>query len=146
MLSELVRIGEEGGSASLAELFANRLEQEPALAGYIRRLLVDGGEAGGALFEQLFETTLAGMRSLTGAQFVRPALDEQIRAAFLLANDLAMVLLRRQVERVIGVDPLTKDGLARWTAEAVDIYTNGLFTSPLPVTQPTPAVQPEERR
>ena len=39
MIGELARIGEEGGSASLVELFASRLEREPVMADYIRRLL-----------------------------------------------------------------------------------------------------------
>lgn len=147
MLGELVRIEEEGGSASLAALFVDRLERQPALAGYIRRLLVDGGGTADALFERLFETTLAGIRSLTAAGFVRPAQDEPVRVAFLLANDLAMLLFRRQIERVIHVDPLTKPGLVRWTSEVVDVYTNGIFAPPTPVAEAAPAGrQPRPRR
>ncbi|MGH7512701.1 MAG: TetR/AcrR family transcriptional regulator, partial [Gemmatimonadales bacterium] len=54
MLADLARISEEGGSATLAGLFADRLEREPALAGYVGRLLCDGGPAGVALFERLY--------------------------------------------------------------------------------------------
>jgi TetR/AcrR family transcriptional regulator, regulator of cefoperazone and chloramphenicol sensitivity len=50
MIGEFGRLGEEGGGASLAELFAGRLESEPAMADYIRRLLLDGGEAADGLF------------------------------------------------------------------------------------------------
>ena len=57
MLAELARVQEEGASTSVAELFADRLEREPALAGYVRRLLCDGGPAGAALFERLYEAT-----------------------------------------------------------------------------------------
>ena len=73
MIGELARIGEEGGSASLAELFAARLERQPAMVGYVRRLLVDGGQAADVLFAGLFEATVAGMRSLAAAGVVRPA-------------------------------------------------------------------------
>ena len=73
MIGELARIGEEGGSASLAELFAGRLESEPAMTAYVRRLLADGGEAADALFAKLFEATVAGMRSLVaGGSPARP--------------------------------------------------------------------------
>ena len=130
MIGELARIGEEGGSASLAELFGSRLEREPVMADYIRRLLLDGGEAADALFAKLFEATLAGMRSLAAAGIVGPAQDERIRTAFLLANDLSLVLLRRQITRVTGTDPLAREGLVRWTAAVMDIYTGGVFTAP----------------
>ncbi|HVA07289.1 MAG TPA: hypothetical protein VNG12_11170, partial [Acidimicrobiales bacterium] len=64
LLGELGRVGEKDWPPSLAELFAERLEREPALTGYIRRLLVDGGETANTLFRRLFQTTLAGMESL----------------------------------------------------------------------------------
>lgn len=129
MIGELARIGEEGGSASLAELFAGRLEDEPVMVEYVRRLLLDGGEAADALFVKLFDATVAGMRSLVDTGVARPAQDERIRTAFLLANDLSLVLLRRQIARVTGTDPLTREGLARWTAAVMDVYTGGIFAA-----------------
>ena len=136
MLNELAGVGEEGASTSLAELFADRLEQEPALASYVRRLLADGGEAADSLFKRLFETSLAGMRSLGETGLVRPSHDEPVRVAFLLANDLAIILLRHQIERAIGIDPLDGTGLVRWTTEVLDVYTHGLFESPTPIPEP----------
>lgn len=131
MIGEFARLGEEGGSASLAELFAARLDSEPAMVEYIRRLLLDGGGAADALFAKLMDATAAGMRSLTEAGVVRPAPDERIRTAFLLANDLSLVLLRRQIARATGTDPLTREGLASWTAAVMDVYTGGIFASPV---------------
>ena len=130
MVAELVRIGDEGAAASVAEVFAARLEQEPALMGYVGRLLLEGGEAADGLFRVLFETTLTGMQSLVANGVARPSRDEQVRAAFVLVNDLALVLLRRQVERAIGADPLSRPGVLRWTAEVLDVYTAGLFVGP----------------
>lgn len=127
MISDLPRFGEEGGSASLAELFAARLESEPAMAGYMRRLLLDGGEAGDELFVKLLDATEAGMRSLAAAGVVRPAQDERIRSAFLLSNDLSLVLLRRQIARATGTDPLTREGLGPWAATVMDVYASGVF-------------------
>ena len=128
MLAELARAPEQGGSSTVAELFASRLDREPAMAGYVRRLLVDGGPAGVALYERLFGATRAGMQELQQAGVVRPALDERLRSAFLLGNDLAMLLLLRpHIWQVVGIDPLARDGLARWSAGAFDVYANGLF-------------------
>ena len=81
MLGELGRVGEEGGSASLAELLAVRLKDEPVLVDYVRRLLLDGGDAADALFSRLFEATQAGMRALVDAGIVGPAASERTRTA-----------------------------------------------------------------
>jgi hypothetical protein len=50
------------------------------------------------------------------------------RSAFLLSNDPAMLLLRPHVSQVIGVDPLARTGLVRWSAEVFDVYSGGVFT------------------
>jgi len=127
MLAELAAAPDEGGSASVAELFADRLEREPAMAGYIRRLLVDGGPAGMALYARLFEVTQDSVRAMEQAGVVRPTQDEPVRSAFLLTNDLALLLLRQPIMRVTGIDPLARDGLARWAAAVFEVYANGLF-------------------
>lgn len=130
MLAALATAAGEGGSASVAELFAVQVEREPAMAAYVRRLLVDGGPAGISLFERLYQATQAGMQALGKAGVVRPAHDEPIRNAFLLANDLAMVLLRPHITQVTGIDPLSRTGVSRWSAEAFEVYSNGVFAFP----------------
>ena len=109
---------------------AARLEDGPVLVDYVRRLLLDGGDAADALFGKLFDASQAGMRSLVDAGDARPAQDERTRTAFLLANDLALLLLRRQITRVTGTDPLVRAGLAAWTAAVMDVYTGGIFAAP----------------
>ena len=131
MLADLARAAEEGGSANVAQLFADRLEREPAMAGYVRRLLCDGGPAGVGLFERLYQATRAGMQAMEQAGVVRTSRDEPVRNAFLLSNDLAMLLLRPHISQVIGVDPLARAGLVRWSEEVFDIYSGGVFT-PVP--------------
>ena len=145
MLADLDRLPEEGGSASVAGLFADRLEREPAMAGYVRRLLCDGGPAGVALFGRLYQVTRAGMQALGQAGVVRPSQDEPVRDAFLLSNDLAMLLLRPHLSQVTGVDPLSREGLARWSAEVVDVYTAGVFI-PVPAAARSADTQPKDQR
>jgi TetR/AcrR family transcriptional regulator, regulator of cefoperazone and chloramphenicol sensitivity len=129
MLADLARVTEEGGSASVAELFSDRLEREPGMAGYVRRLLADGGPAGVDLFGRLYQVTRAGMEALERAGVVRPSGDEAVRNAFLLSNDLAALLFRPHLSQVVGIDPLSRDGLVRWSAEVVDVYSNGVFAA-----------------
>jgi TetR/AcrR family transcriptional regulator, regulator of cefoperazone and chloramphenicol sensitivity len=129
MLADLARLPEEGGSTSVAELFADRLEREPGLAGYVRRLLADGGPAGVDLFGRLYQATGTGMEALEQAGVVRRSNDEAVRNAFLLSNDLAVLLFRPHLSQVFGIDPLSRDGLVRWSAEVVDVYRNGVFAA-----------------
>ncbi len=147
MLAQMARLGEVGGVASLAALFAESFEREPALAAYVRRLLFDGGEAADELFARLYEASLTGTHALVEAGVVRASQDEAVRVAFLLANDLAVILLRPQLEQVLGCDPLGDAGLPRWTAEAVDVYARGLFEvgSLAPGTSDDPAKRKTER-
>ena len=62
-----------------------------------------------------------------------------MRAAFLMVNDLAMLLLRDRITEAVGVDPLTVEGMRRWAAEALAIYGAGLRS-------PADDTSPEERR
>ena len=88
-VGELVDPSRGGAAApSLAGVFADRLEQVPVLASYVRRLLVDGGPGAESLFRSLFDATLGGLESLEAVHLVRPAIENRVRAAFLLVNDL----------------------------------------------------------
>jgi AcrR family transcriptional regulator len=127
MLSDMEQAPAEGSSASVVELFANWLEHEPATAGYVRRLLSDGAEAGTALFQRLYDATQAGLQALERSGAVRPTQDPAVRSAFLLSNDLALVLLRPHIAQVTGIDPLSRDGLLRWSEAVFDVYACGLF-------------------
>jgi AcrR family transcriptional regulator len=131
LMSELARFPADMDEGSLVRSFSTQLEQQPALAGYVRRMFIDDGPAGDALFDRLFAATTAGIERLVAQGLVRPAQDEPTRAAFLLVNDLGAMLLRRQIHRVLGTDPFTGPGLERWTVELMDIYVNGMFARDL---------------
>lgn len=129
MLADLARVPAEGASISVAELLADRLEREAGLAGYLRRLLADGGPAGVGLFRRLYETARASMRALEQAGVVRSSPDDAVRDAFLLSNDLAVLLFRSHLSEVVGIDPLSRDGLLRWSAAVFDVYVNGVYAA-----------------
>jgi hypothetical protein len=60
----------------------------------------------------------------------RPSEDPDVRAAFLLVNDLALILLRTEIALAIGADPLTPEGIERWAREASIVYAEGAFQAP----------------
>ncbi len=119
-----------GGTASLAEAFAAGLPPGSPLPAYLRRILLTGDAAGDALFARWHELTVEVLERLEAAGVARPSHDRRTRAAFLLANDLALVLLPRQITAAIGADPLSPEGMRRWAEEAADVYAHGAFRTP----------------
>lgn len=117
----------QGEFAGATSLLTEMLDRRPALLPYLRRLLVDGGEQAERLFASLYEATRAAMARLREGGVLRGSPDDDLRAAFLLVNDLGAVLLRDQVRAVTGVDPLAPPGLERWSATVLDVYSRGVF-------------------
>ncbi|MEO7422319.1 MAG: TetR family transcriptional regulator [Ornithinibacter sp.] len=118
------------GAASIAEAFAVGFPPDSPFPAYLRRLLLAGDPAGDALFASWHQATLELMTVLEAQGLARPSVDPVARAAFLLVNDMAMLLLTRQVAAAIGVDPLSPAGMQRWGAQAADVYTHGAFRAP----------------
>lgn len=114
------------GAASLSEAFARHLPAGSPLPGYLRRLLLAGSDTGRMLFRQLFELSRRTLDELSAAGLAAPGRDPAVRAALLLANDLAVFLLRDHLADVLGTDPLSADGMARWAPELLGIYAGGL--------------------
>ena len=120
----------ESDEQSMMALFAEQLDALPTLVPYLRRLLVDGGEPAERLFTRLFEGTKAMLAEMQRHGTVAPSDDPDARAAFLLANDLGAVILREQLTAVLGVDPIRREGIPRWTRTLLDVYTHGVLRPP----------------
>ena len=118
-----------GNSGVLAESFARVFPEGSPLPAYLRRLLLTNDPVGATLFRQWYSLTVSMLDELGAAGATTRTADPAVRAAFLLVNDLALVLLRDQVATVIGVDPLSPQGMARWAADVVDVYLGGAFTN-----------------
>ncbi|WP_061961519.1 TetR/AcrR family transcriptional regulator [Demequina flava] len=115
--------------ASLAATMADQFPTDAPLLGYLRRSLLDGSDTGRRVFRQWFEMTVELMKDLEQQGIVRRSTDPQTRAALLMANDLSLILLSEHIGDALESDPLSPDGLARWSHEAMDIYTHGIFTT-----------------
>lgn len=119
------------GSGSLAEAFVAAFPADSAVPAYLRRLLLSNDPTGDAVFTRWFELTERLLTGLEAAGVARPSQDRRVRAAFLLVNDLAALLLARQIERACGVALLTSEGMTQWAAEAMDVYARGAFQAPV---------------
>ncbi len=128
MLAEVVRSPRPDPAElrSLAETVADHLPPGSAVTDYLGRMLVDGGPAGAALFRRLYGVAVATLDAMVAAGQADPGADPAVRAAVLLTHDLGTLILRRRVADVLGLDPLSREGTARWGAEILTIYATGL--------------------
>jgi AcrR family transcriptional regulator len=116
-------------AGGVAELMLTALPPGSPVPAYLRRLLLSGDPVGRRLFKHWHEASLALTTQLADAGMLRPTGDPAVRAAFLLVNDLALVLLRDHLAEVLGVDPLSREGMQRWAADVLSAYAHGVFTA-----------------
>ncbi|MGW5455767.1 TetR/AcrR family transcriptional regulator [Nocardia sp. NPDC003979] len=126
MLGQATGRADPAVPASVAELVAVGLPPDSPIPAYLGHLLLSDGEAGTALFRRLYATAADGFTGLRKAGHADDGGDPAARAAFLLANDLAVLMLRTRLTDVLGVDPLSGDGLSRWATQVLTIYRCGL--------------------
>ncbi len=115
---------------TLAEAITGFLPAGSPVPGYLGRLLLAGTPAGSALFARLYAVSRQALAGLVAAGAAVEGDDPAVRAAFLLVNDLAVIILRGHLTDVLGVDPLSAAGLRRWGAEVLAIYREGLAPAP----------------
>lgn len=118
------------GAGSVGEMLARHLPGDSPLPGYLRRLLLSDTDAGRLLFRRLYELSRVALEGLAAAGLASAGRDPAVRAALLLANDLALFLLRDRITEVLGTDPLSADGMTRWAPEMLSIYAGGLNAAP----------------
>ena len=116
-----------GDSRSLAEAFVAGFPPGSPVPDYLRRLLLTNDPTGDRVFARWFAVSERVLTDLEAAGIARPSQNRKVRAAFLFVNDLAAILLARHIGQVCGIDLLTTEGMTRWAAEAVDVYSQGAF-------------------
>lgn len=111
---------------SMLDGLTTHLPADSAIPAYLSRLLISGGAAGTALFARLHRLSRAILDAMVAAGTASAGADPDMRAAFLLVNDLAVLTLRSRLTEVLGVDPLSAEGITRWAGEVFAIYRDGL--------------------
>jgi AcrR family transcriptional regulator len=115
---------------ALAEAVTARLPPGSPVPAYLGRMLVSGGPAADGLFRALHVISERTLAELTRQGLAGDGGDPPARAALLLANDLAVLILRDRIADVLGTDPLSPDGIRRWGAQVLSIYRGGLTAGP----------------
>jgi AcrR family transcriptional regulator len=121
---------EPGAAGSLAEAVVRHLPPGSPVPAYLRRLLLGGGESGRELFRRLYQGSREALDAMAEAGLASRGADPAVRAAILMSNDLAVLLLREHLAGVLGEDPLSAAGMARWGKEMLAIYAAGLMAPP----------------
>ena len=132
MLGELTTpdLYDPGAAGSLAEAVMRHLPPDSPVPAYLRRLLLSGGDPGREVFRRLYEGSRTALDAMSEAGLAARGADPAVRAAILMSNDLAVLLLREQLADVLGTDPLSAAGMARWGRETLAIYGAGLMAAP----------------
>jgi AcrR family transcriptional regulator len=111
---------------SMLDGLARHLPPDSAIPSYLGRLLTAGGSVGAALFGRLYLVSRNALDAMVTDGVAVEGDDPEVRAAFLLISDLAVLMLRTRLTEVLGVDPLSNAGMKRWAAEVFEIYRDGL--------------------
>lgn len=110
----------------LTESVSKHLPADSPIPAYLGRILLTGGPVGSPLFARLHEVSRKALDRMADAGTAVPGDDPDVRAAYLLVADLAVLILRDRLREVLGVDPLSTQGMARWGNEVLAIHRNGL--------------------
>lgn len=145
MLAELPTC-EAADVGQTAASMTEQLRDEPDLMAYLRRMLVDGGQAAAGLFMGLVDATEHELAAQETAGVVLPAADARTRAVFLIVNDLGAIILQALIENAIGIDPLSPDGMRQWGAVVMDVYTRGVYAAAPDVTPPDATAAKTDRQ
>lgn len=131
LLEHVIRPGGDGPFAAamvptMAEHVVAQLPADSPIPSYLGQMLLTGGPAGAALFARLYDVSREALVGLTETGLAEKGSDPAVRAAFLLVNDLAVLILRPHISAVLGIDLSTESGMRRWGAEVLSIYRTGL--------------------
>ncbi len=123
VLDEFSQAGSsEGGVAAFS-----RVAEQPAVLTYASRAIISGDAAGDALFDQVAKIGTSNFTQMHDAGLVRDLEDPEMVSLFLLAADLAVMLLRSHIQRQIGFDPMSPEGIERWTRAEFEVVGQGIF-------------------
>jgi AcrR family transcriptional regulator len=122
----LNEFAEHGPSEQGAKVFTKFAEQ-PAVMEYMSRAVVSGTESSNNLFDRMVQLALDGFDQMRTDGLIREMKDPLAVALWIVSADLGAMFLRKHLQRHLGVDPMSPDGVARWADAEMDVVGRGLF-------------------
>jgi AcrR family transcriptional regulator len=102
-------------------------QMSPPLLRYFGWALARGHPAAGDLFDEMLHEGIRISRIAVEKGMIQDSPDLERRTALQMAMQLGMIVLHQHLERNLGLDVLTPEGLARITPAMLEIL-GGLFT------------------
>lgn len=113
-------------AASIGRWLAD-IEQFQPMIDYLARMLTSASPAADELFDALLAGTSRMLDEQIAAGVVRAPTDRAVTALYVTAQGLAPLVVRHQLTRTLGVDPLSAEGVRRATIPLLELYTHGLY-------------------
>jgi AcrR family transcriptional regulator len=110
------------------QAFDQLIADNPVIAGYIRRVTLEGGPAGLAFFTEAFDLVRSEMQALVEANIARPLPDPEIGLVLYRAVNLAHIVFGPLIEQMLNLSLSDPVVLERFRDAAVDLLTRPLFT------------------
>lgn len=148
-LLDVMRSQKTAAFAGIAPLsLAALVEESPqfhAPLAYLIRLLTDGGELAGVLFERMVSDVESYLALGEKAGTVAPTPDPASRAAVTTAFSLGAMVFERHIARHLGGTTLfDRDVYLRYSRSALELYTQGLLSRPIVQDDLEPTLRPSE--
>jgi AcrR family transcriptional regulator len=96
---------------------------------YLARMLRDGSPAADRLFDHLLTATGHVLSEQRAAGLLEPMHDTAATTLLVTLLGLAPVVMRTQITRVTGEDPLSPAGMLRSTVPTLELLTHGIYTT-----------------
>jgi hypothetical protein len=111
--------------------YTTLMQSQPYLADYIRRVYAEGGEESIEFFRMMLESVRAELAARMAAGAAREFEDPDLGLALYCHLVSAQVLIRPQLEAVVGLDLDNPNDIERLNRAQTDLLTRALF-SPAP--------------
>ena len=112
------------------QAFDDLIGDNPDLAGYMRRVMLEGGPTGAALFTEAFDLVRSEMQAMVDAKIARPLPDQDVGLVLYRAINLAHIVFGPLVEQTLGLSLSDPAVLERFRNAAVDLLTHPVFYAP----------------
>lgn len=122
----LNEFAEHGPSSQGAKVFT-RFAGQPAVMEYMSRAVVSGTESSNSLFDRMVQLALDGFDQMRTDGLIREMEDPLAVALWIVSADLSAMLLRHHLQRHLGVDPMSAEGVHRWANAEMDIVGHGIY-------------------
>lgn len=109
--------------------FDTMIFENPAISGYLRRSLLEGGPESVALFKEAFDLVRHEMDAMVAANVARELPDPEVGLLLFRSLNLAHIIYGPIIEEVLGIDLAAPEALERFREATIDLLTRPLYNT-----------------